>query len=378
MSMITVTHTPTYELKQVQRDVAFHLEQFHIAGRITPEMRVLIKPNLLMKRRPEEFTTTHPSLVEAVICYLKEAGIHNITVADSPGGLYTAQALKGIYDVSGMTEVCQRQQVNLNFTTDSREVRREENKLVKSFPLIQPVCEADFIIDIAKLKTHAMTGLSGAVKNLFGCIPGLTKPEFHWRFPEKELFGDMLIDLCETVRPGFALVDGVHAMEGDGPSGGDKRELHMIAASDHLYDLDLFLCHVIGADPQKICMVKSAIDRRLCCGDLQKLDIIGDVPQAKPFAIPQDKGVDFMGQVPAPLRGVTKKFVNRFFTSRPVIRKRDCIGCGKCAQSCPAKTIRIQDKKAVISYQRCIHCFCCHEMCPVKAIDIKRTKLFDH
>lgn len=378
MSLISITHTRDYQFDRVLCDVRTHLERFHLLDRLSPEMNVLIKPNLLMKRRPEEFTTTHPSLVEAVIVCLKEVGIHHITVADSPGGLYSAPLLKGIYEVSGMIEVCNRHQVALNYSTESKELHREENHLVKSFPIIKPVCEADFIIDVAKLKTHAMTGLSGAVKNLFGCIPGLTKPEYHWRFPEKEHFGEMLIDLSETVHADFALIDGVHAMEGDGPSGGNKRELGMIAASDNLYDLDFFLCHVIGVDPEEICMVKSAIDRGLCCGDMKKITLLGNMPNTNPFVIPHDKGIDFIGHVPKVFRKPVKKIVNRFFTSHPVIRKKDCIGCGKCAEICPAKTIEIQERKAIISYSHCIHCFCCHEMCPVKAIDIKRTKLFDH
>lgn len=378
MSLVSITHTAGYAPEQILSDVRTHLGRFRLTERIPADSRVLIKPNLLMKRRPEEFTTTHPTLVEAVIICLKEAGIKNITVADSPGGLYSAQLLKGIYDTCGISEVCRRQQVALNFSTDSREIHRPENHLVKSFPIIQPACDADFIIDIAKLKTHAMTGLSGTVKNLFGCIPGLTKPEYHWRFPEKELFGEMLVDLCETLRPGFALVDGVQAMEGNGPSGGELRELGMIAASDSLYDLDFFLCHVIGIDPMEICMVKSSVERGLCCGDLDKIELAGEMPRVRPFVIPQDKGIDFIGHVPKALRKPVKGIVNRFFTSRPAIRKKDCIGCGKCAESCPAKTIAIQNRKAVISYQRCIHCFCCHEMCPVKAIDIKRMTLFDH
>jgi uncharacterized protein (DUF362 family)/Pyruvate/2-oxoacid:ferredoxin oxidoreductase delta subunit len=378
MSKISITQTPNYEYERVLADVKTHLERFDLLNRIKPEQKILIKPNLLMKRKPEEFTTTHPSLVEAVIVCLKEAGFSNITVADSPGGLYTPQLLKGIYDATGMSEICRKHQVTLNYTTDAKEKKNEAGKLVKSFPIIQPVWEADFIIDIAKLKTHAMTGMSGAVKNLFGCIPGLTKPEYHWRFPDKELFCEMLIDLCETVRPDFALVDAVEAMEGDGPSGGEKRNTGMILSSDNLYDLDFYLCSVIGVDPQTIFTVKNSIKRGLCCGDPQKLEIIGtaNLPQ-QPFAVPTDIGVDFMGKVPKLFRKPVKAAIGKWFTSRPVIRKKDCVGCGKCAESCPAKTIRIENRKAVIGYSKCIHCFCCHEMCPVKAIDIKRTKLFD-
>lgn len=78
------------------------------------------------------------------------------------------------------------------------------------------------VIDIAKLKTHGMMGYSGAVKNLFGVVPGLLKPELQ-PLPGKEPFAEMLVDLCEYVHPDFSIIDAIDAMEGDGPTGGQKR-----------------------------------------------------------------------------------------------------------------------------------------------------------
>lgn len=376
MSKISSIKTTSYEQELINQAVKQHFAAFDLKEKLSPESRVLIKPNLLMKRKPEEFTTTHPSLVEAAIVALKEMGITNITVADSPGGLYNTAALKGIYDASGMTEVAKRQNVTLNQDVTFEERQNEKAKLVKTFPLIKPVCDADYIIDVCKLKTHAMTGMSAGVKNLFGCIPGLTKPEFHWRFPQKELFCEMLIDLCETVKPDFVLVDAVVSMEGNGPSGGTRKDTGFTFASDHVYDLDYFLCYFIGAEPEKILTVKAAMERGLCAASLDELEFVGEKAACDtPFEMPESKSLDFMSHTPKFLRRPAKAITERFFTSRPVVRKEDCIGCGKCAQSCPAKTIRLENKKAVISYKKCIHCFCCHEMCPVKAIDLKRSKL---
>ena len=375
MSKISRIQADSYQQEIINEAVKRHFEEFHLKDRLCEESKVLIKPNLLMKRKPEEFTTTHPSLVEAAIIALKEMGVTRITVADSPGGLYNVSALKGIYDSSGMTEVCARQEVVLNEDVTFRELFNENAKLVKSFPIIKPVCDADFIIDICKLKTHAMTGMSGGVKNLFGCIPGLTKPEFHWRFPEKEFFCEMLIDLCETVNPDFVLVDAVVSMEGNGPSGGTAKNTGVIFASDHVYDLDYYLSYFIGAEPEKIMTVKAAMDRGLCCTSLTELEFVGDESSISPFEMPESKSLDFMSHMPKLIRKPAKAITKSFFTSKPVVRKKDCIGCGKCAESCPAKTIRLENRKAVISYKKCIHCFCCHEMCPVKAIDLKRSRL---
>lgn len=377
MTKVSLTKNPTYTQNEINQAVQTHFERFEMENKILPDMNVVLKPNLLMKRRPEEFTTTHPNVVKAVILYLKKIGVSNITLADSPGGLYTEQALKSIYSTCGMTEVCEKHNVKLNFDVTAKEIYNPNANLVKSFTLIKPICEADFIIDLCKLKTHAMTGMSGAVKNLFGAIPGLTKPEFHWRFPEKERFCEMLIDLCDTVRPNFIVVDAIEAMEGDGPSGGTKREAGFLFASDQPYDLDFFLCTLIGAKPTEIFTVKNSIERGLCGADMSKIELIGgEMPNIKPFEMPQDKGVDFMGHTPKLLRKPAKFITKTFLTSKPKIHKRDCIGCGKCAESCPAKTIKIHEKKAYIEYSNCIKCFCCHEMCPVKAIGIKRFGLF--
>lgn len=372
MTKISITTVPTYQQQLVNEAVKTHFERFHIDRQITPDTKVLLKPNLLMKRSPEEFTTTHPSIIEAVIIWLEGIGVRHITIADSPGGPYTAGALRGIYQVCGLSEVCSRHHVILNLDTSSRQTPSKNGRIVSSFPLIGPICDADFIIDLCKLKTHAMTGLSGAVKNLFGAVPGLSKPNYHAQFPKITNFSSMLVDLCETVSPHFIIVDAIHSMEGNGPSGGTKRESGLIVASDNPYELDYFLCHLIGADPLKVLTVKESISRGLCRGNLDELNVIGEYTKLKPFLLPKQAAADFSASLPKILRRPMKAFINSFVAAKPKILFEKCIGCGKCAESCPVKTIHIKDKKAVIKYHDCIRCFCCHEMCPVRAIEIRR------
>jgi len=365
-----------YDLAEVTASVRTHFARFHLSEKLNSSIPVVIKPNLLLRRKPEEFTTTHPVLVEAAIICLKELGVTNITLAESPGGLYNEAALRSIYDGCGMTEVCKRQGITLNFDCSSKECTREENKLVKTFPIITPVAEKTFLLEICKLKTHAMTGMSASVKNLFGTIPGLVKPEFHWRFPEQEDFCEMLLDLSLTVSADFALVDAVESMEGNGPSGGKMVKTSMTFASDHLYELDSFLASFIGCLPNEIPLLDLAAKRGLCTGDPSGYTVIGEVRPTRPFLMPDTKSLDFMGHLPKFLQKPAKWITEKLLTSRPVIRKKDCIGCGKCAESCPMKTIRLENRLAVIDYQSCIHCFCCHEMCPKRAIDVKRSIFF--
>lgn len=345
-----------------------------VAGR-----RVLLKPNLLMKRRPEEATTTHPLVVEAAARLLLDWGASEVTIADSPGGPYTRPLLHSIYETCGMTAAARQSGARLNEDTGFTTLRREENRLVREFSIINPVAEADLVVSVCKLKTHSMTTLSGGVKNLFGCIPGLLKPELHLRFPEKADFGEMLVDLALTVKPALTIVDAVVGMEGDGPSGGSPRKLGFLAACQNPFLLDLALCRIIGVTPESVPTIAVSQRRGLCPENADALSLAGEVQFARPvpgFVPPHAKSVDFLSHTPRLLRPAVSRLWNHL-TPRPVIRRKDCVGCGRCAESCPAHTITIVSGKAQIRYDRCIHCYCCHEMCPVRAIDIRRTRFFD-
>ncbi len=369
--LVSVTHTASYEQEAVTAAVRTHFHRLGLGEKLRPGMQVLIKPNLLLKRRPEEGTTTHPALIAAIALCLRELGIEDIVIADSPGGPYAALSLGPIYEATGMRAAAQRSGARLNQDFGSFQ-RTAAGRLVQSFTLINPVRDADFIIDAAKLKTHGMTLLSGAVKNLFGTVPGLMKPEFHWRFPEREAFCGMLVDLCETVKPGAVFVDAITSMEGDGPSGGTLRDTGMLLASESPYAMDLALCRVIGAAPEQVDTVRISMERGLCSPEA--LTLAGDsLKTFSDYRMPRSRSLSFTEHIPKALRGAA----DRLLTTRPVVQSRRCLGCGKCAESCPAKTIRIDAGKARIDYSRCIRCFCCHEMCPFKAITLRRLKLFN-
>lgn len=375
---VSITNTTSYLQDEVNSSIKRHFELLKLSEEIKPNMRVLLKPNLLMKRKPEEITTTHPAVIAGIIVCLKELGISDITIADSPGGPYTAKALNGIYEATGMKTLAKQYDVALNEDFGYYEQTVEKGVKVHRFTLINPIKNADYIIDIAKLKTHAMTTLSGGVKNLFGAVPGLMKPEFHFRFPDKNDFSNMLLDLCETVKPNVTFVDAVISMEGDGPSGGTPKKTGLILASKSPYNLDVALCNLIDADVNDVPTVHQAIKRHLSVSDIKELEFIGDeLISFSDYKMPNVKSVDFMERVPSWLRKPLNPIVQAMVVSKPVIRTKQCIGCGKCAESCPAKTIAITNKKVIIDYSKCIKCFCCHEMCPVKVIDIKRFKLFN-
>lgn len=366
----------SYNLENVQNAIDKTFKLLEIDKKINPNLRILIKPNLLMKRRPEEATTTHPMVILAVINRLKALGVKDITIADSPGGLYNKTHLLDIYNASGMKDVADKTGAKLNTNVEYMPKGYMEGIKCKSFNIIKPVHDADYIISIGKVKTHGMTTMSGGVKNLFGCVPGLQKPELHCRFNNTEEFCEMLVDLAQCIKPNLTIMDGIVCMEGDGPSGGSPKECNFIAAAEDVFSLDVFLSKKIGLKPENVPTVLASSKRGLCSLNFDNIELVGDSEAFRfinDFKMPKSTSVDFVAKVPKFLQKPANFLVNKYFVSKPIIELNKCIGCGKCAESCPNKTIDIIDRKAVINYNNCIKCFCCHEMCPVRAIKIGRT-----
>ena len=374
MDKVSVMSCDSYDISKLEEIIEQQFCEFEADKQIIKKGdTVVIKPNLIMRRHPDEATTTHPEFVAAIIRAVKRRGATAV-IADSPGGPYTKAALKSIYVGTGMTEIAEREGAALNFDIGTEPMKSNAGHMVSSFDIINPIAHADIVISVAKIKTHGQMTYSGAVKNLFGSLPGLMKPEFHYRFPEKPAFGSMLVDLCETVKPAISFIDGIVGMEGNGPTGGSPKKLGLVLAGTNPHALDLVACSLIGFGPDEIPTLAEAVHRGLCPSDLSELDVTGDAAHTKcvKFKAPDSTSLDFVSKLPKFLR----EPIGKLFTPRPAIVKSGCIGCGKCAESCPQHTIEIKNGKAEIDYSKCIRCYCCHEMCPKRTIKIKRFKLF--
>lgn len=352
-------------------------EQLRLLGAeecIRPGVKVVIKPNLVVRAEPDSGAVTHPLVTAAAAACLQELGA-SVLIAESSGGVYTQAALRSIYTGTGYTEMARQYEVELNYDCSSGELKAPDGLRCKGFTVITPVLEADVVVDICKLKSHCMTGLSGAVKNLFGCVPGLMKPELHCRFPEKPHFGEMLTDLCCAVKPEFCIVDGITAMEGNGPTGGHPRHMGVILSGRNPFAVDVACAELISMKPEEIYMLRSAMERGLSPRSAGELEVLGESLETyiqKDFVQPESKTSNFIEKLPRFLRPLA----TRLASPAPKIRKEECVGCGKCAESCPQHTIHIEDGKASIDYKGCIRCYCCHEMCPKHVIDIRRLPLF--
>jgi len=336
--------------------------------------RVLIKPNYVSKKNPSDAATTHPAILRAVVKAVIKAGGKAI-IAESPGGVYSEGILKGLYKTCGALEAVEGLEATLNYDTEFSQVHFPNGKTLKSFPVIKPVLDADVIISLPKMKTHAMTDYTGAVKNLYGVIPGTYKAELHFRLNEKKDFCSMLLDLCECVKPTLSIMDAVWGMEGNGPTAGENRHIGLVMASANPYALDLVCTHLMDYSPEAVETVRQAYERGLCTKNIGELNILGEALEKlvmydykKP-----DTHFDLLKIVPLPQS--VKAAIENMASARPRINFDECIGCGECFRCCPPKAIDMVDQKPRINKKACIKCFCCQELCPKQAVKIKRSLL---
>ncbi|MFZ5351908.1 MAG: DUF362 domain-containing protein [Bacillota bacterium] len=372
MEKVYIARCNNYDIDNVKKSVYACMESFpELKKKLTKGARVLVKANLLMKKSPDEVTTTHPSVIEAIVRFVQDSGCKAI-IGDSPGGPFTVKSLQAIYTATGMAEVAEKTGCELNYDITFSEVWDNNAKLLKSMKIINIAKQVDFIISAAKLKTHGMMTYTGAVKNLFGVVPGLTKAEYHFKMNNAENFAHHLIDICQHIKPAFSIIDGIDGMEGNGPSSGDRIHAGLVLGSTNPFALDTAAAHIIGMSTDAVPTIKAASERGVFSGKISDVDIMGAALQeinVKPFKLPHSADINFVrNRVP---RFIEKAIVKALRPS-PVFDLEKCVSCGDCKRSCPPDVIDMSSGKPVVDLSKCIRCFCCHELCPKKAVDIKR------
>ncbi|MCX7919614.1 MAG: DUF362 domain-containing protein [bacterium] len=378
-NIVSLIQCKNYERQNVLRAVQESIEELGgIGDIIQKDTRVFLKLNLLRAARPEEAVTTHPSFVYALAKTLKDYGA-KVVIGDSPnaGVPYRESALKQVYSKCGILDVANEIGAELNYDTSIVAVSYKDGKLIKQFNAMKPALDADVLISVAKGKTHGFTYITGAVKNMFGLIPGFEKAGYHAKLQSLDRFATMLVDICDCVKPQLAFLDAITCMEGDGPGSGDPKEVGVIIASRNPHAVDAVFCDVIGIDCRRLPTIQEAISRNLLNLDTVELHGVSlSEVKVTNFKMPKTVGAGDGLILSGVIQRMVKPLFKTAFSVKPVIVKKVCIGCGICEQGCPVNAITLVEGKAVIDYDKCIRCYCCHEFCPHRSIELRKSMLY--
>ena len=361
MSKVAMVRCSDYDTNKVHDavkravDLVGGLEKF-----VKPGMKVLLKPNLLSARPPEDAVDTHPEVVRAVARLVKAAGCHP-TLGDSPGGY--GKNIDEVLEKSGMKRIAAEEGIEL--------LKFNNSKSVDGIPVSRHVLDADCMISIPKIKTHSITVITAAIKNMYGAVVGLYKAGCHSKAPKEEDFAKIIAKIYSITKPELTIVDGIVAMEGDGPAAGETRSMNVIMAGTDAVAIDSSIAMLINLNPLDVLVTKEAYFMKLGEADPSRIEIVGDDVATfamKDFKLPQTTILKFIPRAIA--NGVAS--IIRF---KPFIDSSICTRCNLCKITCPVYAIEIDKKSCKIDYAKCVRCLCCQEVCPYKAISIKKNVL---
>ena len=350
---------------------------------------IVLKPNLVIAAEPRKATTTHPMVVGAVAKLCAEAGASKVIVMDSPGGPFNPTYVNGVYKKTGMTAMVEDVRewarenapnctVSLNDDFSETQVAYPDGVMAKKIPICTALYDADVIINIAKMKTHAFAGFSAACKNMYGAIPGLVKVEWHQYFQDLNSFSDCMLDIQGYFadKLNLHIVDAIEAMEGPGPTAGTPIHMGLLLASKCFTSVDIACVKLMDDDIYNMPTITRAAERGFVNKDLS-IDIQGT-------SIAEFVNKKYKRMAPSTFSAtgkskVTQWLMRRMFSQKPVVSKRKCIGCMKCSEHCPVDCIHSRDKGrgkrkgkyVTFDLDKCIRCFCCQELCPLHIVKVK-------
>jgi uncharacterized protein (DUF362 family)/Pyruvate/2-oxoacid:ferredoxin oxidoreductase delta subunit len=363
---VIITRCDTYADDQVLAAIQKGIDMLAgISVFAKPGERIVVKPNVLIGTDPDKGVTTHPAVFRAVGELLKEAGA-SVSYGDSPSFGKSEPNLRR----SGLKEVGDRLGFALADFDSGRSVSHKDALLVKKFVVANGVLDSDGLVSLPKLKTHGLVRFTGAVKNQFGCVPGLLKSQYHVKLPDPYDFATMLVDLNTLIKPRLYIMDGIVAMEGNGPRSGKLKRLNVLLLSSDPIALDATACRIAYLDPEIVPTSKLGEKAGLGTYHVENIELMGDALES--FI---DTSFEINRTPPMPSSGGRLRvFLKNRITQRPVIDKAKCTCCGTCITMCSVQPKAVDwykgDKSSPprYNYNRCIRCYCCQETCPEGAI----------
>lgn len=357
MSDIGVFRCSSYVEEEVEIAIGRCLDTMIGNSQITIKTpsTIFLKANLLRDVNPEDGATTHPNVIRGIAKYFQKRDCR-VIVGDCPGSPlgFSEKTLRTVYQATGMEQLAASIGCELNYNTAKTIVQNPNSSLLKEITMSSAMLEADYIISVPKLKTHVMMAYTGAVKNLYGVVPGRIKLKYHFLMQDMVQFANLLVEISELIKPILTIIDAIDVMEGNGPTAGNKVHIGYIMAGSNTHELDLAATQIVGLDPKEIPTIAMAV--RL---GLLAYKTLSEIPI-------QGESMDTLN-----IRPIKKAFLSDHYTE-PVIQRERCVACGLCVEACPTQTIFWKNKMPVIDADECIRCYCCHELCPHKAIDLRQ------
>jgi len=364
MNRIVLARCDNYELPRVRAAILLLLEPLGgMRSFVKSGERILLKPNMLSVKSPEQAVTTHPAVVRVVAELVREAG-GRVLIGDSPG----MGGFQRVADKSGIARAAAEsgaELIEFNSTVDL-----PGSGTFRRFTLARAYWEADKIINLPKLKTHEMMTMTCAVKNLFGAVVGAEKAGWHLKAgASREQFARLLLEIYLLKKPVLNIVDAIVAMEGNGPGSGDPLQVGALIAGVNPVAVDTVAGRLAGIPQELLHVEREALRMGLVGSSWKEIEISGaslDIFPSKPFRLPS--GLDVQFGMPKFLSTILK----RQLTSFPVADRRSCVQCGICRDACPPAAIEIKNSALTIDHERCIRCWCCRELCPQDAMLVRR------
>jgi uncharacterized protein (DUF362 family)/Pyruvate/2-oxoacid:ferredoxin oxidoreductase delta subunit len=368
-SKVVIVRCETYDQEEILEAIRTGLSGLGgLSTLVIPGERIVIKPNILIGIIPDNGVTTHTAVFRAVAILLKEAGV-DVYYGDSPAfgkceGNMRRAGLKSVGDELG---------IKMTDFDSGREVSHKDALLIKKFIIANGVLDSDGMVSLPRLKTHGFMRFTGAVKNQFGCIPGLLKSQYHVKLPDPYDFASMLVDINTLIKPRLYILDGITAMEGNGPRSGKPKQLNVLMLSEDPVALDATACRIINLNPEVVPTNPAGEAGKLGTYHSNNIELVGGTIDSffdASFEVDRTSPVHTSG-------GRLSAFLKNRITSRPVVDEARCDLCGICIKMCPVKPKAVNWYKGDKTlpprhnYDLCIRCFCCQETCPAGAILIK-------